>query len=271
MADIGEGLLCAVANILRPLVKQLLASGVPFGALDARLRALFVEVAEAECALLGRRSTDSHVALLTGINRKEVGRLRSAERGRPGLRSFAMNYATNLISRWLTDAHTADRTGRPRPLPYQAARGSSFMKLARKVTKDLAPRVLLDELLRSGAAELRDGDVVVLKGAAYVPRAAASEKLQILGEDPRELIETILRNIAVENGEPLLQRKVYYDNLGSDAAGRIRTDMRRAGEAFLRQANRLLARYEQIQGDRARRSGRQHRRVLSASSVEQSP
>ncbi len=251
MAGVGEELLWAVASILRPLVRQLLASGVPFGGLEARLRTLFVEVAEAEGARLGRRPTDSHIALVTGINRKEVRRLRSTERRQAGPRSFAMNYVTSLISRWLAGAHTADRAGRPRPLPYQGARGPSFMKLARAVTKDLAPRVLLDELLRSGAAELRDGDVVVLTDAAYVPRAAAAEQLQILGEDPRELIETILHNIAGSPGEPLLQRKVYYDNLGGDAARRIRADMRRAGQAFLRQVDRRLAHYDRDRNPKA--------------------
>jgi len=243
MTDVGERMIWAAANTLRPLVKRLLASGVPFGRLEARLRELFVEVAETELALPGRRQTDSRVSLRSGINRKEVRRIRSAERGRRAPSSFSMNYASSLISRWLSDPQTVDPAGRPRPLPYQAKRGASFMKLARKVTADLAPRVLLDEVLRSGAAELR-GNLIVLKSDAYVPKREPAEKLQILGEDPPELIETILRNIFSESPELLLQRKVYYDNLGSDAAKQIRAQMRREGERFLRRVNRLLAKYD---------------------------
>jgi hypothetical protein len=244
MTDVGERMIWAAASTLRPLVKRLLASGVPFGRLEARLRELFVEVAETELALPARRQTDSRVSLLTGINRKEVRRIRSAERGQPAPSSFSMNYASSLISRWLTDPQTVDRAGRPRPLPYQAERGPSFMKLARKVTADLAPRVLLDEVVRSGAAELRPGNLVVLKSDAYVPKREPAEKLQILGEDPPELIETILRNIFSESPELLLQRKVYYDNLGSRAATQIRAQMRREGERFLRRVNRLLGKHD---------------------------
>lgn len=251
MSDVGDRLIWAAANTLQPLVKRLLASGVPFGRLEARLRELFVEIAEAEFALPGRRQTDSRVSLLTGINRKEVRRIRSAERGQSGPSSFSMNHATSLISRWVTDPQTADRAGRPRPLPYRARRGPSFMTLARKVTADLAPRVLLDELMRSGAVEIRDGDLVVLKSAAYVARAEPAEQLQILGEDPRELIETIVRNIFSDSSEPLLQRKVYYDNLGSDAAKRIRAELRHEGERFLRRMNRLLARYDRDRNPKA--------------------
>lgn len=251
MSELGERLVSAAVQALHPVVTRLLAAGVPFGQLEGRLRQLFVEVADAEFALPGRRQTDSRVSLLTGINRKEVRRLRAAERGRPGPSSFGMNHATSLISRWTTDPRTSDRRGRPRPLPYRAARGPSFMKLARAVTADLAPRVLLDELLRSGTAELRDGETVVLKASAYVARREPGEALRILAEDPRELIATILRNIFSESGELLLQRKVYFDNLGSDAAARIRAEMRREGEQFLQRINRLLASYDRDRNPRA--------------------
>jgi len=252
--SVTDQLVTAAATILRPLVKRLLAMGVPFGRLEARLRELFVEVADTEFALPRRPQTDSRIALLTGINRKEVRRLRSAA-GEAGPRSFTMNYASALISRWLTDAQTADRSGRPRPLPYSASRGPSFMKLARQVTADLAPGVLLEELARSGAVEVRDGDVVVLKSGAYVPKVEASEKLQILAEDPPELIDTILRN-TFEGDERLLQRKVYYDNLGTAAAKQIRTEMRREGERFLRRVNRLLARHDRDRNPKAAGGGR---------------
>jgi hypothetical protein len=242
--DLGERLIWAAASTLRPLIKRLLANGVPFGRLEARLREVFVEVAEAELALPGRRQTDSRVSLLTGINRKEIRRIRSAEAAQPAPSSFSLNHAASVVSRWLVDPQTTDRRGRPRPIPYQASRGPSFMKLARKVTTDLAPRVLLDELVRNGAVEIRPDTLIALTASAYVPRRDTAEKLQILGEDPPELIETILRNVFAEASDLLLQRKVYYDNLGSDTAHRVRAEVRREGERFLRQVNRLLARYD---------------------------
>jgi hypothetical protein len=217
--------------------------GVPFGALDIGLRDLFVRVAESELAAPGRRQTDSRIALVTGINRKEVKRIRSAKPQRKPPQSFSINQATSLISRWRSDPETTDRRGRPLPLPYRSARGPSFMKLARKLTGDLAPGVLLKELVRSGAVELRERNVVLLQHDTYVPKVAQSG-IQILGEDAPELVETILRNIFAEGHERLLQRKVYYDNLGSEAADRIRTEIRREGERFLRRIDRLLSRYD---------------------------
>src|SRR5258708_2473946 len=97
--DVGDNLTWAAASILRPLVTRLLARGVPFGRVEARLRELFVEVAATELRLPGRRQTDSRVSLLTGINRKEVRRIRATERRHAGPRSFSMNHVTSVMSR----------------------------------------------------------------------------------------------------------------------------------------------------------------------------
>jgi uncharacterized protein DUF6502 len=258
MSEAREKLLWAASRTLRPIVQRLLMLGVPFGQLELRLRDLFIEVAEKDLALPGRRQTDSRIALVTGLNRKEVKRIRSTEVAIEPPRVFSMNLATNLISRWMTDPRTTDRRGCPRPLPYQAKRGPSFMKLARELTGDLAPGVLVRELVRSGAVKIDKDDVVVLCSDAYVPKIKESEKLEILGEDPAELIETILRNIFAEGEEPLLQRKVFYDNLGKDAAAQIRAKMRREGERFLRRINRLLSRYDRDRNPKAPGGGRHY-------------
>ena len=243
MDDVQRDLVRAAAETLRPFVERLLKVGVPFGVLQLSLRELFVRVAESKLGPAGKRQTDSQVAVVTGINRKEVKRIRATRTPRRAPRSFSINQATSLISRWMSDPETTDARGRPIPLPYRADRGPSFMKLARKLTGDIAPGVLLDELVRSGAVEKRSDDTVVLRGNAYVSKVAEGG-LQILAEDSAELADTILRNVFSEAAERLLQRKVFYDNLGSEAAGRIRAEMRREGERFLRRIDRMLSRYD---------------------------
>jgi len=125
------------------------------------------------------------------------------------------------------------------------------MRLARAVTADLAPGVLLEELVRSGAVVKKD-EIVVLRTDAYVPKVGTSDDMvRILAEDPPELIDTILKNMFAESDHPLLQRKVYFDRLGQDAAARIRAEMRREGERFVRRVNRLLSRYDRDRNPRA--------------------
>lgn len=255
--DAAEQLVHATAEILRPLVKRLLVANVPFGRLEARLRELFVEIAEREFALEHRPQTDSRVALLTGINRKEVHRIRAGgDAGKSAPAKFGRNHAASLVSRWLTDPRACDAGGHPLPLPYRAARGPSFVRLAREAAADLPPRAILDELVRSGAIVLRDDGRVALQSDSYVPVAGTSEKLDMLAEDPAQLLETMLRNVLEADGEPLLQRKVFYDNLGADGAARVRAEVRRAGERFLRTMNAVLARYDRDRNPKAPGGGR---------------
>jgi hypothetical protein len=245
------GLLRATLEILRPIVRRLLAAGVPFGELEAQMRELFIDVADADLALPGRKQTDSRISLLTGINRKEVRRLRGRHPRAERPPSFGRNQAASLVSRWTADPRATDRSGRPVSIPYQATRGPSFVKLARQVTVDLPPRAILDELVRSGAVELLAGDRVALRADSYIPKGDAPKKLEMLAEDPPELVETMLRNIFLEDGDPLLQRKVFYDNLGSAGLDRVRRAMRQIGQRFLREANRKLSRFDRDRNPKA--------------------
>lgn len=267
MARPPEALIEAAAEALRPFAKRLLAMGVPFGTVERRLRALFIEVAQRDFALGGRRATDSRISLLTGINRKEVRRLRTHRA--TDVAEAGLGHVASLISRWTTDPRTRDAAGRPRPLPYQAARGPSFMRLARAVTSDLAPGVLLEHLVTTGAAQLRAG-VVTLRARALVPRAGSTEALRILAEDPAELIETMLQNVLAERGTPLLQRKVAFDNLGGDAAERIRAELRRESERFLARMERVLARYDRDRNPKAP-GGERHYAGLGVYCFERAP
>ena len=240
--DTSEALLRAAAETLRPIVRKLLASGVPFGRLESKLRELFVEVADRDFARAGRRRTQSRIALLTGINRKEVRRLLAEDQASPPA-SFSRNQAATLISLWMNGRATSDRRGKPRPLPYVAERGPSFSKLAQTLTADVSPRAILDALVESGAAEIRRSGRVALKVPSYVPKLGTSQKLAMLAEDPSELVAAMLHNIFAERGEsPWLQRKAFFDNIGSDGIVKLREALRRAGERFVRQTERTLAR-----------------------------
>lgn len=241
--DISEALLRAAVELMRPLVRRLLAQGVPFGTLERRLRELYVQVADAEFRLEDRPQTDSRVSVLTGINRKEVHRIRKADPVERGPSSFQRNFAASLVTRWMTDPRTSDR-GRPRPLPYIADEGPSFVELARETTVDLRPRALLDTLLGSGAATIDERDVVTLTKEAYTPARGRPEALAMLAEDPPELLETMLYNVLGEGEGTRLQQKVAYDNLGADGLARLRRTLVREAKRFLKSSNAALARHD---------------------------
>jgi histone H3/H4 len=246
-----ERFAAAIRRLLRPIVRQLVTYGISYPTLDQIVRELFVEVAEDDFALSYKRQTDSRVALVTGINRKEISRLRRLRRGAARPIEIEDTAVTRVVGRWMGGPPYSDTRGRPHPLPYEAPKASipTFARLVRDRGIDVPVRSVLDELLREGIAELRPDGSVVLRQQAHTPEGLEG-KLTLLGSDPAELFETIVHNVERPT-EPWLQRKVVYDNVGSDALGALRRAAREAGEEFLRRANLLLARHDRDRNPQA--------------------
>ncbi len=258
----------AIRRMLRPVVRQLIAYGVSHAAFNRLMKEVYVEVAEQDFALPFKRQTDSRLALVTGINRKEISQVRERQataRSAPEQPvEVEDTLVTHVIGRWMSGPPYATADGGPRRLTYETdnPRAVTFARLVRELGVDIPVRSVLDELLRIGAVELLpDGDVVP-REEAHIPVADAEGKFALLASDPAEVFSTIMHNI--EHADAAwLQRKVVYNNVGSEALAELHAAARRVGEAFIRQANGLLASYDRDRNPRAP-GGKRSRVVLGA-------
>lgn len=230
--------------MLRPIVRQLIAYGISYPAFSQIVKQLYVEVAEREFALPFKRQTDSRLALVTGVHRKEIARLREPRTGETPL-EVEDTIVTHVLGRWMAGPPYSERDGTPRRIPYESAhaKSPSFTRLVRDMSVDIPVRSVLDELLHVGAVDLLPSGEVVLRSGANIPAQDIGAKLTLLGSDPAELFTTIVHNIE-QPQTPHMQRKVVYDNIGSDALDELRTAARHTGEEFIRHANALLASYD---------------------------
>jgi len=235
----------AIDRMLRAVVRHLIAQGITHPALTQMLRAIYLEVAEAEFALAFKRQTDSRLSLLTGLNRKEISRLRRVRQPAHAPIVVEDTLITHVIGRWMAGPPYADADGTPRRLPYESTRASvaSFARLVRDLSVDIPVRSVLDELLRVGVVALLPQGDVELRREAHIPSEDAAAKLTFLGTDPAELFDTIMHNIEHPDA-PRLQRKVVYDNISAATLAELRSAAQRTGEAFIRRANALLAAHD---------------------------
>jgi hypothetical protein len=226
-------LVMALKRLLRPLVRLLLSFSVQYPYLANLLKLTYVEVATREFPLDDRPQTDSRISLLTGIHRQDVKRLRGemmADASPPPVVSLG----AQLVSRWLGEATYLDAKGRPKPLPRLAVRGgeASFERLVQTVNKDIRPRVVLDEWLRLGVAEVDHQDRVVLRTEAFVPAHGVEEKLFYFGKVIHDHLATSEHNLTA-NQPPMLDRCVYFDQLTDQSAEQLASYARSlAGEAM---------------------------------------
>ena len=209
--SIEDKLLRAARRILTPLVKILLRNGVTAQAAQELMRKTYVDVAFSEFAPGDRPQTLANVSVITGLNRKEVARLHKLE-GYADEDKKGWTRAGKVLDGWLTDERFHNQAGFPLDLPF-AGESPTFTELVKQYSGDMYPVPLRDELLRVGALQEVDGRLRMTK-RGYVPGADEGAKIDILGVDTAELIETVDYNITHE--EPLLQYKVLADNLPAD-------------------------------------------------------
>lgn len=190
------------------LVRIALRGGMAYQAFVEIVRREYVDVAEREFGIEGRRTTTLRIATLTGLHRKEVARLRSEPRDPEHWQISSRNRAARVMSAWQADARFVDDAGAPRTLSQD-----EFSDLVRQHSGDMLPRAIADELERAGAVErLADGSVrPTTRG--YVPAAGRHLAiLEILGADGAEFLETIDHNLTRNDSDPeMLQMKVLYD------------------------------------------------------------
>ncbi len=160
---IQRQILEALLIALRPLARALLRAGIGYREFAEISKAAFVDIATKDYGLRGRPTNISRVAVMTGLTRKEVRRLRdktAAGEGTLVLRSTPMSV---ILHRWYTDDEFTDSTGRPMELPFDGDE-VSFSSLVRKHGGDIPPGAMRTELKRINAIEeLDDGVLRVLK------------------------------------------------------------------------------------------------------------
>lgn len=231
-------LVSALRRLLRPLVRLLLEHQITYPYLADLLKTVFVELAEQDFTLEGKRQTTSRVSLLTGIHRKDVKRLRETPRDADGPPAV-VSLGAQLVARWIGVADYLNSDGRARPLRRRGAddAGPGFEQLVASVSKDIRARAVLDEWIRLGVAHLDNDDRVVLNVDAFVPKRGFEEKAFYFGRNLHDHMSAAAQNLA-GSARPFLERSVYYDRLSPESVRKLRELSERTGMQALQEVNR---------------------------------
>lgn len=242
MKQINEILHGAIARLLRPLARILLRHNLSFLTFSDLAKKVFIEVAEQEFLPAGRKQSISRIAMLTGLSRKEVLRVKRVPLPADGETIAQQGRSIRVINGWILDDRFLDDAGNPRVLDFDG-QDTSFSSLVRHHSGDIPPRAVLDELLRIGLVELTLDDRVRLISKVYVPRAGIREKLSILGVETADLLSTIDHNIHAE-GDPFFQRKVCYYRFPARHLPALKELTQKKSEALLEDLNAWMTEHD---------------------------
>lgn len=244
-------IVAALSHMLRPLVRLLLAHGIPFQAFCNLAKASYVKVADAEFRLDDKTQTDSRISLLTGLQRREVSRLRGERAAQIHLSQHASMSAL-LLAIWSGNPDYLDENGLPLPLPRLSNTGEprSFEALVQSVSKDFRARVVLDEWLRQGIVSLDDGDRVCLRADAFAQPQDLAEKHYYFGQNMHDHLAASAHNLAGLQ-PPFLERCVFYDKLSAESGKELADYSRVVGMRALHAVNKRAAELQQRDQGRA--------------------
>ena len=179
--------------VLRPVVKMLLRYGIGYNQFAETVKTAFVDVGSTDFGIRGRPTNISRVAVMTGLTRKEVRRIRSKIESGETWVAVRTTPITEILTRWHSEKMFLDTRGRPLPLKYAGGAGS-FSDLVKRFGGDVPPGAMRTELKRMNlVAENEDGSLLV-KSRTMRPPDSTENLLNSLVHNAYPLMATIARN-----------------------------------------------------------------------------
>jgi hypothetical protein len=216
--NVKSKVLGAFRHLLVPLVRILIRNGIGFHEFAQVSKEVFARVCLREFAATSsdERISNSRIAIVTGLTRREVAAL-IGEDGplRRGADSDA-GIVANLLQGWHTDPDFVGPYGVPRdlyldsdPLGLQ-----TFSELVRRYGGGVSRGAILDELRKIDAAVIpATGEPIRVLKRTYIPESAAPDALEVGAKGLRRLSETVDHNLQNgDSGEKLFERWVFPDD-----------------------------------------------------------
>jgi len=225
--------------IIRPIVKLMISHDIGIKVFLDSLKEVYVTTAEEILSEESDKVTDSHISLITGVHRKDVKTYRN-KKYKTETAPLPLSVGAELIARWIASPLYSNEEGVPLPLPYNSDKEDnfSFMKLSENTSKDIRPRVLLDEFLRSDIVDYdRINNIVTLKTEAFIPNKTLEEKLYYFKRNSRDHLTAAVENILSQ--KPIfLERSVYHDGLTKESVAELKKASTSAAMRMLKLINK---------------------------------
>jgi len=227
----------AVTLLCKPLIRLLIEKGMTFPQFRELMKELYVEVAAEHFSLDSIKPSDSRIFVLTGVHRKDIKRIREQASHASQQVTSTASLSGEIVARWTSMQDYLDNKGKPRQL-LKSGKGNEpgFEQLVCSVSKDVRPRVILDEWLRLNIVRVKD-EYVVLNQSAFVTNKEFNEMAYYLGHNVHDHLASCVNNMLVED-EPMLERSVYYASLTQDSVNKLRALASKKGNELLQHVNK---------------------------------
>ena len=239
--NIQNKILKALFFALKPLARTLVRVGIGHREFSDVAKAAFVHEALSGYGVRGRETNMSRVAIMTGISRKEVKKIRDSDFEQILLSSLS-GPASEILSRWHNDPCFNSESNKPRGLEYESGE-NSFSDLVKLYAGDIPVGAMKTELMRMGAVEERRG-LLYATQRNYMP-ADIDEKIALgLESIVTPCLETLDNNCDPERIGPLFwQTSISVNAISSEYLPAVRKVLRKKLGEFGNDADDFLTEF----------------------------
>ena len=241
-------LLSALLRALKPISRLLMKAGIGYREFAEISKCAFVDVATSDYGLRGRPTNISRVAVMTGLTRKEVKRIR--EKIADGLDATTLRVIppAEILAKWHSDSDYLDDLGRPMPIPFDGD-VPSFSSLVKKYGGDIPPGAMRTELKRVNAISEGEDGVLSVQKRNFRPVELDDHLQRALGQAIHGLATAIDHNLGEAPENFWMERLAFSTKIRSTDATRVRRISQDRAAEFVESIDDLFSAYETIYTD----------------------
>lgn len=246
---IQKQILDAFFVVLRPIAKILLRYGIGFREFSEVAKSAFVDVATSEYGIRGRPTNISRVAVMTGLTRKEVRRLRDQLSDSEQAYTVRTTPLAKVLHRWHSEDEFLGADGRPAVLNF-AGDERSFSALVKRFGGDIPPGAMRTELKRVGAVvEDENGAIKAIRRDIH-PEAEHENLCVSLVHGAYALLSNIAHNSNPDRSEGTwAQMTAYTADISKSDIRRLRRICNDRAKDSVESFDDLFIAYEHLNED----------------------
>ena len=238
--SIQENILRGMYGVMRSICRLLLRHEIGFREFSDLAKVAFVQVATEDYGIRGRPTNISRVAVMTGLTRKEVKRIRDIDP--KFVREFLSkrNPLAELLHYWNTDKNYCDSDGNPKALSFDG-QGVSFQSLVKRCAGDIPVGAMRAELKRIGAISETKKGILEVNTREHFPKDVDERLLNGIDFGLRTLAATVDYNGDPHTVLPRPQKFIHSSEISCDKLPSLEKVIREKIDLFSTDTDDLLS------------------------------
>lgn len=244
--SLKQQVLNAFLLVLRPIARILLRYGISHREFAEVAKMAFVDVASADYGLRGRPTNISRVAVMTGLTRKEVKRVRDKLAAGDTSIKVKGTPLMDVLHHWYAQPEFNDETGNPAKLQF-SGEGPSFSNLVKAFGGDVPAGAMRTELKRVGAVKEDEDGYLIALDRTVRPKADHERLIMILVHGAYSMLSNIAHNTDPANeGNLWANRVAHTTQVQKSDSGQLRRIAKDRIRDFAEAIDDLFIAYEAL-------------------------